>query len=89
MKIEAFLPDLQDYLRLFRLKNGGKNMRKVRFKDVVFTKCHDFNSFGEYKPFWRADLYGQTIATLCDTKAECVAEVRNYLKKRKEENYEY
>jgi hypothetical protein len=55
-------------------------MKKAKFKDVSFVKCYDYN-FGERSTFWRADLWGETIATLCHTKAECIEEVRNYLKK--------
>lgn len=53
-------------------------MRKM-MKNVEFSK-HDDWSMGESKSFWRADLDGITIATLCRTKAECIGEVRKKLK---------
>lgn len=59
---------------------------ETKMRDVEFKKCEEYNpmhpkanSMGMRK-FWRADYNGQTIATLCDTKTECVAEVRRYLK---------
>lgn len=55
-----------------------KKAEKPKFKDVSFVKCCEYN-FGEKNTFWRADLWGETIATLCSTKAECMEEVRNYL----------
>lgn len=51
-----------------------------KIKNVVFSK-HDDWCMGKNKSFWRADLGGVTIATLCRTKTECVAEVRRKLKK--------
>lgn len=53
---------------------------KVKFSDVVFSKHEDWNVDGEKTFFWRADLDGQTISTLCRTKKECMEEVRRYLK---------
>lgn len=54
-----------------------------KLQDVEFSK-HDDWCMGKNKPFWRADLNGVTIATLCKTKAECIAEVRRVLKTQKQ-----
>lgn len=53
--------------------------KKSTFKDVDFSKHYDY-SFGEKRYFWRADFRGNTIATMCRTKAECITEVRRYLR---------
>lgn len=53
--------------------------KKPTFKDVDFSKCYEY-SFGENGYFWRADFRGQTIATMCRTKAECITEAREYLR---------
>lgn len=61
----------------------------ARLKEVDFLKCEEYNplhpkanSIG-MRSFWRADYYGETIATLCDTKAECVKEARRFLKNKR------
>lgn len=38
---------------------------------------------GKTNYFWRADYQGETIATMCKTKAECKKEVREYFKDTK------
>ena len=48
-------------------------------KDVVFTKCQDYGIGA--KSFWRADLNGRTISSMCSTKKECIEEVRRYIKR--------
>ena len=48
-------------------------------KDVDFSK-HDDWCMGKNKSFWRADLDGLTIVTLCRTKVECMAEAKSKLK---------
>lgn len=53
--------------------------KKPTINNVEFTKHYDY-SFGENRYFWRADLGYETIATMCRTKAECIAEARNYLR---------
>lgn len=57
----------------------------MKMKDVEFVKCEEYNpmhrkanSLG-VRSFWRADYHGETIATLCDTKAECMREVRRII----------
>ena len=61
-------------------------MRKMKFCDVNFERCEEYNPFSPRAnklgmcSFWRADYYGDTIATACRTKAECVAEVRRYIR---------
>lgn len=59
----------------------------IKFNDVEFIKCEEYdpfdtraNSYG-MRSFWRADYYGETIVTSCDTKAECIKEVRAYIKR--------
>lgn len=51
-------------------------------QDVEFSK-HDDWSMGKNKPFWRADLNGITIVTLCRTKAKCQTEVRKIFKEKR------
>ena len=61
----------------------------MKIKDVVFVRCEEYNPLhpksdvNGFRKFWRADYEGKTIATLCDTKAECMAEVRNYIRRKK------
>lgn len=61
---------------------------KVNLKDIEFTKCEEYNSIHPkanslgMRKFWRADYCGVTVATLCDTKAECVQKAKMYLKSR-------
>ncbi len=52
-----------------------------KFQEVKFSKHSDW-FMGENRPFWRADLNGITIATLCRTKAECVLEAKKELKRK-------
>lgn len=61
------------------IKAEPKKHEKPTIKDVDFSKHYDY-SFGETRYFWRADLGFQTIATMCRTKAECIAEARRYLR---------
>ena len=57
----------------------------MKFKDVEFIKCVSFDPFHPKADFtgtrwcWRADYQGMTIVTLCDTKKECMEEVRRYI----------
>ena len=53
----------------------------IRGHDVTFLKCQE-HSMGETKYFWRADCRGETIATGCTTKAECIKEARAYLRRK-------
>lgn len=59
----------------------------MKLKDVDFVKCEEYNPYSSrsnkfgMRTFWRADYHGETIATLCDTKAECISEVRAYIKR--------
>lgn len=59
----------------------------MKMKDVDFVKCEEYNPYHKkanrlgMRTFWRADYYGKTIVTLCDTKAECVQEVREYIRR--------
>lgn len=60
---------------------------KIKIKDVEFLKCEEYNpyhpkanSYG-MRTFWRADYCGQTIVTLCDTKAECILEARAWIRR--------
>lgn len=56
-------------------------MRKVKMIDVQISKHYDY-FMGERRPFWRADYLGETIATLCRTKAECLKEAREWIGKQ-------
>ena len=51
-----------------------------KLKDVEFKKCEEWN-FGKIQYFWRADLNGRTIVTLCRTKKECIEETKMELRK--------
>ena len=51
--------------------------KKVNGRDVELIQGHDM-FMGEVRRFWRADYQGITIATGCQTKAECISEVRHY-----------
>lgn len=51
----------------------------IRGHEVVFLKCQE-RSMGKIKYFWRADYNGETIATKCRTKAECVKEARQHFR---------
>ena len=58
----------------------------MKMSDVTFIKCQEYNPYHPkanslgMRSFWRADCGGETIATLCDTKAECEREVRSIIK---------
>ena len=58
----------------------------MKISDVNFVKCEEYDPFNPRSDklgmciFWRADYCGETIATACRTKAECVAEVRQYIR---------
>lgn len=53
--------------------------RKHTLKDVVFIKGEEY-SFGTRQHFWRADLNGMTIVTMCRTKAECTQKAKHFIK---------
>lgn len=55
--------------------------KKPTMKDVTFRKCEDWDILDGYRTFWRADIDGETISTMCKTKKECMDEVRRYLRK--------
>lgn len=56
-------------------------MSKIKMGDVQISKHYD-RFMGERRQFWRADYQGETIATLCRTKAECLKEVREWIGKQ-------
>lgn len=58
----------------------------IKLKDVMFIKCEEYdpyhnraNKYG-MRTLWRADYHGKTIASLCDTKAECIEKVKEYIR---------
>lgn len=56
-------------------------MRKqFKMSNVEFTKCSEWDAWEGVRYFWRADIWidyhMETIATLCRTKKECIAEAR-------------
>lgn len=61
-------------------------LNKYTIKDVDFVKCQEYDPYNPKADslglhyFWRADLCGETIATACETKAECMKKVREYLR---------
>lgn len=56
-------------------------MNKPMMKDVEYTKCTEWDAWDGLTYFWRADLRGKTIATMCRTKKECMEEARAYIKR--------
>ena len=66
------------------VKEGENYM--INLKDVMFIKCEEFdschpraNKYG-MRTFWRADYHGETIVSLCDTKADCLEKVKEYIR---------
>lgn len=50
----------------------------IQGKNVTFYYCVGY-SMGHPEYTWRADCNNITIASMCKTKKECIAEAREYL----------
>lgn len=62
---------------------------KVKFEDVKFTKCSEYDPFSRYAntygmaTFWRADIWVKFMDTrncVGRTKSECIKEARKMIK---------